>query len=125
MVVDDNQEFLTEMTEVLESSGYETIPILDSRFAVMVACRRNPDVLLLDLKMEGVSGFEIAYRLRRLPKTMYTPIICMTGYYTQEEHKFLFRICTVKECLTKPFNPLDIITAIERAVKVKEPPKEL
>jgi len=119
MAVDDDKEFLTEITEVLTSNHYKTIPLLGSRYAVTMACRHRPDVLLLDLKMEGLGGFEIAKELRRLPQTMYIPIICITGFYTDSKYQLLIKTYSVKEIFTKPVHPPDILTAIDRAVKDK------
>jgi DNA-binding response OmpR family regulator len=123
MVIDDDREFLDEIKEVLNLSGYEPIPLSESRYAFMEACRRKPDVILLDLKMEGTNGFELADELRSSEETKNIPVIGITGFYTEREHRLLMRVCGIKKCLIKPFNPLDIIVAIERVTEDKKEKK--
>jgi DNA-binding response OmpR family regulator len=117
MVVDDDKEFLDEINEMLNLSGYETILLSDSRYAFMEVCKVKPDVILLDLKMDGVNGFELADELRSSPETKFIPVIGITGFYTEKEHQLLMRVCGIKQCLIKPFNPLDVIAAIERGAR--------
>ena len=116
MIIDDDREFLDEIGETLKASGYSTILLSDSRKAVDQVCEHKPDVLLLDIKMEGASGFKIADELRRTPEAKSIPLIGVTGFYTEEEHKLFMKMCGIKTVIIKPFRPLDIIVAIERAV---------
>lgn len=118
MIVDDDSEFLTELKEILDLSGYEVTQIADPKAVVREAVDRQPDVILLDLKMEGLNGFEVADQLKHTEKTSQVPIIAMTGFYTEEEHMSLMNICGIQRCILKPFNPLDVISAIEMALKV-------
>ena len=119
MVVDDDREFLEEITDVLKLSGYETIPIYESRYVVKEASEIKPDIILLDLKMSQLSGFKVAEALRNIPETKDIPVIAITGVYTKEEHQLLVKISGIKKCLIKPIKPLDVITAIEYAERNK------
>lgn len=118
MIVDDDSEFLQELKEILDLSGYEVTQISNPSSVVSEAAGNEPDVILLDLKMEGLNGFEVADQLKRTEKTSHVPIIAMTGFYTEEEHMSLMNICGIQRCILKPFNPLDVISAIEMALKV-------
>jgi CheY-like chemotaxis protein len=115
MIVDDDKEFLEEISQALESNGYRTVNISESTAAVKEAVERMPAVILLDLKMDKKSGFKIADELMANPKTSGIPVIAITGVFTGQEHKLLMKICNIKECLIKPINPLDIIEKIEEA----------
>ncbi|NQT95775.1 MAG: response regulator transcription factor [Candidatus Omnitrophica bacterium] len=114
MIIDDDKEFLDEITETLKLSGYEPIPLSESHKAVKEILKIKPDVVLLDLKMDVVSGFKIANELDKMPDKAKVPIIAITGVFTEKEHRLLMKTCGIAECLTKPFNPLDVIAAIER-----------
>lgn len=114
MVVDDDKEFLTEIAQVLESSGYNVITISHAEETLPTAQSEKPDIVLLDLKMEGGSGFKIADKFRRSEALKDIPIIAITGVYTEKEHKIPMRAVGFKECLIKPVNPLDVIAVIER-----------
>ncbi len=116
MIVDDDTEFLEELNETMSASGYEMISVNDSTTAVDIASRVKPDLIILDLKMPGKSGFQLAEEIRRLPELEKIPIIAMSAFF-KEEYAFLLSIFGIKKCLKKPFNPLDVITAVETAFK--------
>jgi len=67
--------------------------------------------------MPAMSGFELAAKLKNLITTSHIPLIAMTGYYTFDERSFLMNICSLKKCLKKPLNPLDVIKEIEWTFK--------
>ncbi|MDD4954855.1 MAG: response regulator [Candidatus Omnitrophica bacterium] len=113
MVVDDDVDFLKELEETLALSGYEIVAVQNSKNAGNAAAISKPDIILLDLKMEGMDGFEVAQTLKRSPETNSIPLIAMTGYFTSEEHNEIIKECGMKTCLKKPFNPLDLIARIE------------
>lgn len=117
MVVDDDREFLEELKELLEKTGYRVIDVSDSAAALKIAREKRPDVILLDLRMRQTSGFEVADGLKRFAETCGIPVIAMTGFYTMKEHSWLMNFCGIKKCLRKPFNPLDVIAEIELALK--------
>lgn len=116
MVIDDDQSFLDEIEEMLKSSGYDTVLLSDSTSAIEKVSEYKPDVLLLDIKMEGASGFKIADELRRMPELKNIPLIGVTGFYTENEHRLFMKMCGIKKIIIKPFQPLDVIAAIEKAL---------
>jgi DNA-binding response OmpR family regulator len=116
LIVDDDKEFLEELKETLDLSGYEVIKIEDSRTVQETARLTSPDVIVLDLKMNDMNGFEVAEELKRFTSTVGIPVIAMTGFFREDEHKPLMNICGIKTCIKKPFNPLDVIAAIEAAM---------
>ena len=117
MIIDDDKVFLEEISQTLKTSGYETIVVSDSTTAVKEAVECMPNLIFLDLKMDKKSGFKIADELMANPKTRSIPVIAVTGVFTRQEHKLLMKICNIRECLTKPIDPLDIISRVENACK--------
>ena len=115
MIVDDNKEFLEELEEILASSGYDMIAAQDPCSVMAIATKEKPQVILLDLKMPGRSGFQLAHELSRSPELQQIPIIAMTGFF-KDGYKSLMDMCGIKKCLKKPFNPLDVIAEIEAAL---------
>jgi len=103
LVVDDDVDFLDELQESLQAEGYEVAVCSDGDSALQAALKLKPDLALLDLKMRGESGFQIAERLRKAAETKNIPIIAMTGFYTRVEHETLMKICGIDVCLIKPF----------------------
>jgi CheY-like chemotaxis protein len=114
MIVDDDKDFLEEIGSALRSGGYDTVVISESTTAVKKAAEYMPDLILLDLKMDKKSGFKIADELMENPNTKDIPVIAITGVFTRQEHRLLMKICNIRECLTKPINPSDIIDKVEK-----------
>ncbi len=113
LVVDDDEDFLRELSEMLTLSGYAIISAHDSKMVAQLAQSVNPDVILLDLKMNGIDGFEVAQTLKDSSETNHIPIIAMTGYFTSPEYADLIEKYGFRGCLKKPFNPLDLIIRVE------------
>jgi len=120
MIVDDNREFAQELKETLVLSGYDVVVFNDGETALEQVEREDPDVILLDLKMEGKSGFQVADEMKFRKTTKDIPIIAITGFFTEEQHRELMSICGIKACILKPFNPLDVIARIETIIRLKE-----
>lgn len=113
MVVDDDKEFLDEITEVLKNSGYDTVALSHGGEVFERACLDKPDVILMDLQMEGEGGLGIADKLSHSPETEHIPLIAITGVYVKERLRLIIKLCGFKKRLIKPVNPLDVIAAIE------------
>jgi response regulator NasT len=118
MVVDDDREFLEELCELLVLSGYEMVPVNDPAAALQIAASEKPQVILIDLKMPGKSGFQLAEEFRGLAQLEQVSLIAMSAFF-KEEYKPLLNICGIKRCLKKPFHPLEVITEIEAALAEK------
>ncbi len=117
MVVDDDKEFLDELQETLILSGYNVNTVNEASEALSAATKIKPDLILLDLKMKGMTGFEVVNKLKSFDNTMGIPIIAMSGFFTAEEDDTLLSFFEIHNYLRKPFNPLDIIAKIEAVLK--------
>ena len=116
MIVDDDDAFLCEMQEVLESSGYHVLRATTSSQALTLARASRPDVFLLDLKLGADSGFELARQLRHAAQPADPPVIAMTGYFNMAACNRMISCYGITACLQKPFHPRDVIAAIEQAL---------
>ncbi|PIQ89095.1 MAG: hypothetical protein COV72_04690 [Candidatus Omnitrophica bacterium CG11_big_fil_rev_8_21_14_0_20_42_13] len=117
MIIDDDKLFVEEAAETLKLSGYKVHLFTDAEEALAQIGGIMPAAVLVDLKMSPVSGFKFTAELRKLPKLANIPVIGMTGFYANDEHRPLIRICGIEKCLIKPIQPLDIIAALEEAIK--------
>jgi DNA-binding response OmpR family regulator len=117
MIIDDDKEFLEEIAHTLNTGGYRTITVSESVDALAEAVMAKPDIIFLDLKMSKKSGFSVANELMENANTKNIPVIAITGIFAQDEISLLSKICNIKEYLTKPINPLDIISRIESICK--------
>jgi two-component system, cell cycle response regulator DivK len=79
LVADDKPAGRELVRTVLENSGYEVFEASDGPEAVVQACQLQPDLIILDIHMPGLDGFEVIEHLRRLDQFVATPIIALTA----------------------------------------------
>lgn len=117
MIVDDDREFLEELQEMLISKGYYTIAINDNTTVLDMAKKETPDLILLDLKMDGMNGFQLADTLKRMKQTAHIPIIGISAIFrienNFEDNFFLMDFCHI---LRKPLDPVILIDKIEKVL---------
>ena len=118
LVVDDNQDFLAELNEILDCSGYSPTIVSDPSVALNAARSIAPDVILLDLKMNGMNGFQVAEQLKRSEETAGIPIICMSGYFPVDSRATLLDIGNMDVCIKKPFGVLELLKQIEKVLAI-------
>jgi two-component system, sensor histidine kinase len=104
LVVDDNQDATETLQTLLESMGATVAAAGNGREALAQFERFEPDVVLLDIGMPGMDGYEVARRIRALPVGGSTPLIAVTGWGQQED---------VRRCFEAGFDhhlvkPLDV-----------------
>lgn len=116
VIIDDDKEFLDELRETLEMSGYSLVALNDPVDAVQKIREIDPLMIFLDLKMPKKNGFFVAEELKEFKELSDIPIITMSAYYKPEYDAFL-KFYGISRCLRKPFQPLDIIAVIEEVLK--------
>ena len=80
LVVDDNEDSVDMIRLFLEELGHDVRAALDGPTALETATSFAPEMVLLDIGLPGLSGYEVAERMRRIPSCAHVPIIAMTGY---------------------------------------------
>ena len=86
LIVDDDPDTIEFLKLLLERQGYQTVAALNGMQALSVAHSEKPDLVILDVMMPDLDGFEVARSLRRHPDTALTPILMFTAK-TQVEDK--------------------------------------
>lgn len=85
LVVDDRESNRELMRAILEGAGHRAICAEDGHQAIDMAIAERPEVILLDVKMPGMDGFEVCSRLQSLAETASIPVIFVTANYTEEQ----------------------------------------
>lgn len=85
LVVEDNLFNLEFLEAVLQAEGYEVLRATDGVAALEAVRRRCPDLILLDIRMPGVDGQELARRLKADPATQHIPLVAVTACAMMEE----------------------------------------
>jgi PAS domain S-box-containing protein len=104
LVVDDNQDAANSMARVLEFFGHEVYCAYDGPAALAAAAEQLPEVVVLDIGLPGMDGYEVARRLRADARFARIPLIAVTGY-GQEEDRARSREAGFDEHLAKPADP--------------------
>jgi len=79
LLIDDEKEFITALTAFLENKGYNVLSANDGTDGLQKVKMNPVDLVLLDIMMPGIDGFEILRRLRHDPATKFTPVIMFTA----------------------------------------------
>jgi response regulator NasT len=112
-IVDDDKAFLDELKHMLVSNNYVVDAINEVSGVVKRAEEKQPDIIFLDMKMSGKTGFQVADDLKHFPTTCSIPIIAMTGSFTEKQHLNFMKSLGICDCIIKPFEPRDFISKIE------------
>ncbi|BAQ64853.1 two-component response regulator [Geminocystis sp. NIES-3709] len=103
MVVDDQPLSLLQAVDLIHYEGYNSIECLDSREVLTLAFEHQPDVILMDIVMPEINGFEVAKMLKLQPQTKYIPIVLMSVTDEPNLWKQAFNI-GVEEVILKPLD---------------------
>ena len=87
LVVDDNHDAVETLAMLLGLWGHDVRLAADGPSALETAAAHRPDVVLLDISLPGMSGYEVAERLRANPELRETVLVAMTGYGQAEDKK--------------------------------------
>lgn len=109
--VDDSPTFLKEISRFLEDENFSVVTINDPVKAVMLIIRYKPNLILLDLHMEGIDGYELCRIIRNNSMFKNTPIIMVTGSKGIVD-KVKARLVGASGYLTKPFTRADLLKMV-------------
>lgn len=118
LVVDDNQANLELLQACLEELDCETIAAFSGREALQVVKKQPPDLILLDVMMPQMSGFEVCRRIKNDPKTAEIPIIMVTALNELGDIERGIDSGT-DDFLSKPVNKWELITRVKTMLKLK------
>ena len=113
LAVDDEKHIVRLVQVNLERAGYEVVTANDGKEALQQVQDENPDLVVLDVMMPYMDGFEVLQNLRRNPSTRDIPVIMLTAK-AQDADVFRGWQSGVDCYLTKPFNPLELVSFVNR-----------
>lgn len=117
LIVDDYADALDIWAIYLRSMGYQVSTAADGLTAVARAEELRPDLIVLDLELPGLTGFEVAKRLRSNPETAVIPLIAATGY-SHARQLDLARESGFDAVVVKPCDPDQLVQEIDRLLSV-------
>jgi two-component system, chemotaxis family, CheB/CheR fusion protein len=113
LVVDDARDVTEMIALFLSHAGYESVMAFNAREALDAARTGQFDVIVSDIGMPGMNGYELAVALRSMPGYNTTPMIAVTGFSMYDDRGRALQ-SGFNAHLTKPINPSSLLALIER-----------
>ena len=121
LIVDDDADTVKFISMILTRLGYDMVAALSGQQALELARTEQPDLIVLDVMMPGLDGYEVARILRQYPETATTPILMFTAK-AQVDDKVTGYNAGVNIYLTKPIHPIDLQANIKTLLSPKASP---
>lgn len=115
LIVDDEPRITVALMTRLQANGYEVFHAINGLAGVEAAAIHHPDVVIMDIRMPDIEGYEACQRIHRLPDQAQTPIIFLSANAHAAEQKAMDSGGAA--FLRKPYESKDVIATIERVLK--------
>ena len=112
LIVDDEQIMIDLAKEILKKSDFQCLEANNGAVAIEKAQSENPSLILLDIVMPGMNGYEIIGRLKQDKRTHQIPILIMSAYSVNQEQLEQYNNHMEIPCMQKPFNPETLKTKV-------------
>jgi adenylate cyclase len=117
LVIDDVERNVKLLADVLTAKGYEVITGDSGAVALRRAREDKPDLLLLDVMMPGISGYEVCEKIRADPALRMLPVVLVTALDPSERVKGLD--CGADDFITKPINQQELLARVRSLLRIK------
>ncbi|MBD2208969.1 hybrid sensor histidine kinase/response regulator [Nostoc linckia FACHB-104] len=119
LIVDDMVANLEVVSQILEDEGYDIATAINGDRALKLVNNHPPDLILLDVQMPGIDGFETCQRLKENPQTATIPIIFMTALSDTESKVKGFDFGAV-DYITKPFQEKELLVRVRTHIQLRQ-----
>lgn len=119
LIVEDESSSRILLREMLSRSGYEPCEAEDGTEGLAKAEDLRPDVILLDVRMPGIDGYEVCQGLKENPETKSIPVIFVTAVLDDELNRLAYQ-AGAAACLTKPFRREALLALVEAVIASAE-----
>ena len=118
LIVDDEERNIKLLKAMLMADDYQCFWAVNGNEALEAVNDINPDLILLDVMMPGINGYEVCFRLKGNEKTRMIPIIMVTALKEKED-----RICSTKsgadDFISKPVDRTELLTRVKSLLRIK------
>lgn len=118
LAVDDNPVNISLITDVINVGGWDVIPAFDGPSAIKIAQTEIPDLIVLDVSMPGMSGYEVCMALKANPVTVNIPVIMLTAL-NEVDDRVRGLAAGADDYLTKPYSARELIARINTRLRAK------
>ena len=117
MIVDDNPQNLRVLSTILKKKGYEIRPATGGQTALAAIDAKSPELILLDIMMPGMNGYEVCERLKKNEKTRDIPVIFITALDDVKDKIKAFAMGCV-DYISKPFQEGEILARVKTQIRM-------
>jgi CRP-like cAMP-binding protein/CheY-like chemotaxis protein len=119
LIIEDNNDIRENVVEILQLAGYDVYEANNGKQGVELANKNLPDIILCDIMMPELDGYGVLYMLNKNPETAATPFIFLTAKAERLDLRKGMEM-GADDYLTKPFDDMDLLNAIESRLRKKE-----
>jgi two-component system response regulator VicR len=119
--IEDEQEMIDLVKLILSRKRFEVIGANGGREGLDVVRKNLPDVILLDLMMPDMDGWEVYQQLKADESTRNIPVIVITAKAQNIDKVLALHIAKVDDYIPKPFTPKDLLDSIEKILQIEQP----
>jgi two-component system, OmpR family, response regulator VicR len=116
LCIDDEKEILDLIRLILVRKGFEVFGAIGGEEGLTKARSLKPDLILLDLMMPDMDGWEVFHRIRSEPGLADTPVIVVTARAQSIDRVLGLHVARVNDYVSKPFTPQDLVESVERVL---------
>jgi two-component system cell cycle response regulator DivK len=111
LVVEDQEDNRRIMRDLLSSAGYEVIEAVTGEEGVAAAGTHRPDLILMDIQLPGLDGYEATRQIKANPELEHIPVIVVTSYALSGDDVKAFE-AGCNAYVSKPFSPRELLAKI-------------
>jgi two-component system, cell cycle response regulator DivK len=117
LVIEDTEDNRRIIRDLLTHAGFELIEAVDGQEGVAIAIEQRPDLILMDIQLPIIDGYEATRRIKAHPNLQHIPIIAITSYaLSGDEAKAHAAGCD--RYIAKPFSPRQVLAAVRDLLEV-------
>jgi len=117
--IEDEPEMIMLIKAILNRKGYEVVGAINGREGLETIERVKPDLVLLDLMMPGMDGWEVYQKLKANETLQHIPVIVVTAKAQSIDKMLGLHIAKVDDYIAKPFSPNELVESIEKVLARK------
>ena len=124
LIVDDQPDNIKILTQILCDQGYKLRKAIHGEMALTSAFSKPPDLILLDIVMPGIDGYEVCKKIKENPTTSDIPIIFISAFNEAFNKVKAFEVGGI-DYITKPFQAEEVLVRVQLQLKLQQQKKQL